>query len=294
MTREAVSAAKPAVRAQAKTEKVHGAASAAVLKGLVYGAAVLTFAVLLFLIGYILVTGIPHLKPSLFQWNYTSENVSMMPAILTTVETTALALLLAVPLGLFTAVYLNEYAKRGNKLVNVIRITTETLSGIPSIVYGLFGMLFFVTRLHWGYSLLAGAMTLAIMILPLIMRTAEEALMAVPDSYREGSFGLGAGRLRTVFRIVLPAAGPGILSGVILGIGRIVGETAALIYTASSVAKIPSSLFSSTRTLAVHMYLLSNEGLYIGQTYGTAVVLLVLVLVINGLSGLRAGARAKP
>lgn len=199
MTREAVSAAKPAVRAQAKTEKVHDAASAAVLKGLVYGAAVLTFAVLLFLIGYILVTGIPHLKPSLFQWNYTSENVSMMPAILTTVETTALALLLAVPLGLFTAVYLNEYAKRGNKLVNVIRITTETLSGIPSIVYGLFGMLFFVTRLHWGYSLLAGAMTLAIMILPLIMRTAEEALMAVPDSYREGSFGLGAGRLRTVF-----------------------------------------------------------------------------------------------
>ena len=187
MTREAVSAAKPAVRVQAKTGKVHGAASAAVLKGLVYGAAMLTFAVLLFLLGYILVTGIPHLKPSLFQWNYTSENVSMMPAILATVETTALALLLAVPLGLFTAVYLNEYAKRGNKLVNVIRITTETLSGIPSIVYGLFGMLFFVTRLHWGYSLLAGAMTLAIMILPLIMRTAEEALIAVPDSYREGS-----------------------------------------------------------------------------------------------------------
>ena len=219
---------------------MHGAASAVVLKGLVYGAAVLTFAVLLFLIGYILVTGIPHLKPSLFQWNYTSENVSMMPAIITTVETTALALLLAVPLGLFTAVYLNEYAKRGNKLVNVIRITTETLSGIPSIVYGLFGMLFFVTRLHWGYSLLAGAMTLAIMILPLIMRTAEEALMAVPDSYREGSFGLGAGRLRTVFRIVLPAAGPGILSGVILGIGRIVGETAALIFTAGTMHRFPA------------------------------------------------------
>jgi len=248
MTREAVSAAKPAMRAQAKTEKVHGAASAAALKGLVYGAAVLTFAVLLFLLGYILVTGIPHLKSSLFQWNYTSENVSMMPAILTTVETTALALLLAVPLGLFTAVYLNEYAKRGNKLVNVIRITTETLSGIPSIVYGLFGMLFFVTRLHWGYSLLAGAMTLA--ILPLIMRTAEEALIAVPDSYREGSFGLGAGRLRTVFRIVLPAAGPGILSGVILGIGRIVGETAALIFTAGTMAQIPG-LFQSGRTLAI-------------------------------------------
>ena len=281
MTREAVSAAKPAVRAQAKTEKVHGAASAAVLKGLVYGAAVLTFAVLLFLIGYILVTGIPHLKPSLFQWNYTSENVSMMPAILTTVETTALALLLAVPLGLFTAVYLNEYAKRGNKLVNVIRITTETLSGIPSIVYGLFGMLFFVTRLHWGYSLLAGAMTLA------IMRTAEEALMAVPDSYREGSFGLGAGRLRTVFRIVLPAAGPGILSGVILGIGRIVGETAALIFTAGTMAQIPG-LFQSGRTLAIHMYVLSGEALHMNEANATAVVLLLVVLLMNTLSALAA------
>ena len=283
MTREAVSAAKPAVRAQAKTEKVHGAASAAVLKGLVYGAAVLTFAVLLFLIGYILVTGIPHLKPSLFQWNYTSENVSMMPAILTTVETTALALLLAVPLGLFTAVYLNEYAKRGNKLVNVIRITTETLSGIPSIVYGMFGMLFFVTRLHWGYSLLAGAMTLAIMIL----RTAEEALMAVPDSYREGSFGLGAGRLRTVFRIVLPAAGPGILSGVILGIGRIVGETAALIFTAGTMAQIPG-LFQSGRTLAIHMYVLSGEALHMNEANATAVVLLLVVLLMNMLSALAA------
>ena len=287
MTREAVSAVKPAVRAQAKTEKVHGAASAAVLKGLVYGAAVLTFAVLLFLIGYILVTGIPHLKPSLFQWNYTSENVSMMPAILTTVQTTALALLLAVPLGLFTAVYLNEYAKRGNKLVNVIRITTETLSGIPSIVYGLFGMLFFVTRLHWGYSLLAGAMTLAIMILPLIMRTAEEALMAVPDSYREGSFGLGAGRLRTVFRIVLPAAGPGILSGVILGIGRIVGETAALIFTAGTMAQIPG-LFQSGRTLAINMYVLSGEALHMNEANATAVILLLVVLLMNTLSALAA------
>ena len=154
-------------------------------------------------------------------------------------------------------------------------------------------MLFFVVTLHWGYSILSGAFTLAIMILPLIMRTTEEALKSVPDTYREGSFGLGAGKLRTVFTIVLPSAMPGILSGVILATGRIVGETAALIYTASSVAKIPSGVFSSTRTLAVHMYLLSNEGLYIGQTYGTAVVLLVLVLVINGLSGLVAGKLAK-
>ena len=292
MTREAVGNA-PVSREKARTDRVCGSASATVLKGLVYAAAILTFAVLLFLIGYILVSGLPHLKPSLFSLHYTSENVSMLPAIVTTVEMTALALLLAVPLGLFTAIYLNEYAKRGNKLVGVIRVTTETLSGIPSIVYGLFGMLFFVTKLHWGYSMIAGAFTLAIMVLPVIMRTTEEALIAVPDSYREGSFGLGAGKLRTVFTIVLPSAMPGILSGVILATGRIVGETAALIYTASSVAKIPSGVFSSTRTLAVHMYLLSNEGLYIGQTYGTAVVLLVLVLVINGLSGLAAGKLAK-
>ena len=263
------------------------------LKGLVYAAATLTFAVLLFLIGYILVSGLPHLKPSLFSLHYTSENVSMLPAIVTTVEMTALALLLAVPLGLFTAIYLNEYAKRGNMLVGVIRVTTETLSGIPSIVYGLFGMLFFVTQLHWGYSLISGAFTLAIMVLPVIMRTTEEALIAVPDSYREGSFGLGAGKLRTVFTIVLPSAMPGILSGVILATGRIVGETAALIYTASSMPQIPKSIFSSTRTLAVHMYLLSNEGLYINETYGTAVVLLVLVLAINCLSGFIAGKLAK-
>ena len=292
MTREAAGTVS-VPRDNARSERVCGGVSAAIEKGLVYAAAILTFAVLLFLIGYILVTGIPHLTPSLFSLHYTSENVSMIPAIVTTVEMTALALLLAVPLGLFTAIYLNEYAKRGNKLVGVIRVTTETLSGIPSIVYGLFGMLFFVTRLHWGYSLIAGAFTLAIMVLPVIMRTTEEALIAVPDSYREGSFGLGAGKLRTVFTIVLPSAMPGILSGVILATGRIVGETAALIYTASSMPQIPKSIFSSTRTLAVHMYLLSNEGLYINETYGTAVVLLVLVLAINCLSGFIAGKLAK-
>ncbi|WP_051643309.1 phosphate ABC transporter permease PstA [Agathobaculum desmolans] len=263
----------------------YGRGRAKLQKGLVYGAAFLTFAVLLFLIGYILISGIPHLKSSLFALQYTSENVSMLPAMITTVEMTVLALLLAVPFGLFTAVYLNEYAARGSRLVRVIRITTETLSGIPSIVFGLFGMLFFVTRLHWGYSLLAGAMTLAIMILPLIMRTAEEALMAVPDSFREASFGLGAGRLRTVFRIVLPSAMPGILSGVILGIGRIVGETAALIFTAGTMAQIPG-LLQSGRTLAIHMYVLSGEGLHMNEAYATAVVLLVVVLLMNTLSAL--------
>ena len=266
---------------------------AAALRWLVRIAALLTAAVLLFLIGYILVMGIPNLKPSLFEWEYNSENVSLVPSLINTVLMTAFSLLIATPLGIFAAIWLVEYARRGNRLVRIVRITTETLQGIPSIVYGLFGMLFFVTQLHWGYSLIAGAFTLSIMVLPVIMRTTEEALIAVPDSYREGSFGLGAGKLRTVFTIVLPSAMPGILSGVILAIGRIVGETAALIYTASSVAKIPESVFSSTRTLAVHMYLLSNEGLHVDATYGTAVVLLVLVLGINCLSSFIAGRLAK-
>ena len=276
---------KTASAAKAQPSKLYGRGKSRVQKGLVYAAAVITFAVLLFLIAYILINGIPNLKPSLFEWTYNSDNVSMMPAIITTVEMTLLALVIAVPLGLFTAIYLNEYAKRGNKLVNVIRITTETLSGIPSIVYGLFGMLFFVTQLHWGYSLIAGGMTLAIMILPLIMRTAEEALMAVPDTFREGSFGLGAGRLRTVFRIVLPSAMPGILSGIILAIGRIVGETAALIFTAGTMAQIPG-LLQSGRTLAIHMYVLSGEGLHMNEAYATAVVLLAVVLLMNALSAL--------
>lgn len=279
----------PAGGSNRRTARVQAAA----LRWLVRMAALLTAAVLVFLIGYILVMGIPNLKPELFAWEYNSENVSLTPALINTVLMTAFSLAISTPLGIFAAIWLVEYAHRGSKLVKVVRVTTETLQGIPSIVYGLFGMLFFVTKLHWGYSMIAGAFTLAIMVLPVIMRTTEEALIAVPDSYREGSFGLGAGKLRTVFTIVLPSAMPGILSGVILATGRIVGETAALIYTASSVAKIPSGVFSSTRTLAVHMYLLSNEGLYIGQTYGTAVVLLVLVLVINGLSGLVAGKLAK-
>ena len=198
---------------------------------------------------------------------------------------TVLSLLIAVPFGIFSAIFLVEYAKRGNKFVEVIRLTTETLQGIPSIVYGLFGMLFFVTTCGWGFSILAGAFTLSIMVLPLIMRSTEEALKAVPDSYREGSFGLGAGKLRTVFRIVLPSAVPGILAGVILAIGRIVGETAALIYTAGTVADFPKNVMSSGRTLAVHMYNLASEGLYMDQAYATAVILLVLVVGINTLSG---------
>ncbi len=247
---------------------------------LVIGAACITLAVLIFIIAYILINGVPNLSWSLFQWNYNSENSSMMPAIINTVIMTVLALVIAVPFGIGAAVYLVEYAKRGNKLVGIVRVTAETLTGIPSIVYGLFGMLFFVTQLKWRLSMLAGAFTLAIMILPVIMRTTEEALMAVPDSYREGSFGLGAGKFRTVFKIILPSAMPGILSGVILAIGRIVGETAALMYTAGTVPAV-QGLLSSGRTLAVHMYVLSSEGLYMGPAYATAVILLVVVLLMN-------------
>ncbi len=256
-------------------------------------AAIITVFVLFFIIVYILMKGIPNLKPELFEFTYNSENVSMMPAIINTFSMVFLTLIIAVPTGIFSAIYLVEYAKRGNKLVSTIRLTTETLQGIPSIVFGLFGYLLFNIALHWRYSMLAGAITLALMVLPLIMRTTEEALLSVPDSYREGSFGLGAGRLRTVFRVVLPSAIPGILSGIILAIGRIVGETAALIYTSGTVAGVPSSVMRSGRTLSVHMYMLLSEGLYTNQAYATAVVLLVMVFIINGLSGLIAKRLAK-
>lgn len=252
---------------------------------LVVLSAVLTFTVLIFLIVYILIHGIPYIKPSLFSLTYTSENASLMPALINTIAMTFLSLVIAVPFGIFSAIFLVEYAGRGNRFIEIIRLTTETLSGIPSIVYGLFGMLFFVTACGWGFSMLAGAFTLSIMILPLIMRTTEEALKSVPDSFREGSFGLGAGKLRTVFRIVLPSAVPGILAGIILAVGRIVGETAALIYTAGTVADVPNGVMGSGRTLAVHMYNLASEGLYMDQAYATAVILLLLVVGINILSG---------
>ena len=252
-------------------------AGSLILKILVILAAVFTLVMLGYLIVYILAKGIPHLTPSLFSIHYDSDNVSMLPSIINTLIMIGVALLIAVPVGVFSAVYLTEYAKKGNKLVKVI-------TGIPSIVYGLFGMLFFVTACHMSYSLMAGILTVAIMVLPTVLRTTEEALLAVPDSFREGSFGLGAGKLRTVFRIVLPSAIPGILSGVILSTGRIAGETAALIYTAGTMATLPKNLLSSGRTLAVHMYVLSQEGLHTDQAFATAVILLVMVLLINILS----------
>ena len=255
-----------------------------IMKALVYLATAITLVSMLYLIIYILINGIPYINGDLFAWKYNSQNVSMTPAIINTIIVVALTLVIAVPVGIAAAIYLVEYAKRGYKLVKVIRVTTETLAGIPSIVFGLFGFLSFVIAFKWGYSMLAGILTLAMMVLPTIIRTTEESLIAVPDLFREGSYGLGAGKLRTIFLIVLPSAVPGILSGVILAIGRIVGESAALIFTAGSMAAVPDSLFASTRTLAVHMYCLLSEGLYINQAYATAVILLLIILIINGLS----------
>ena len=256
------------------------------VKGSVYLCAGFTIEVLLFMLGYILVKGVPFLRSDLFNWKYTSENCSVVPALINTLIMTLMALVIAVPLGIGSAIYLVEYAGKGNRFVKIVRMTTETLTGIPSIIYGLFGMLLFVGFLKWGYSLMAGAATVAIMILPTIMRTTEESFLAVPDSFREGSFGLGAGKLRTVFTLVLPSAMPGILSGIILATGRVVGETAALIYTAGTVAQVPANLMGSGRTLAIHMYVLSSEGLHTGQAFATAVVLLVMVAGINALAGL--------
>ena len=251
---------------------------------LVWIAGISTVAILLYLVGFIVAKGVPHIKPSLFALKYTADNQSLFPALVTTLIMVGITLVIAVPFGVFTAIYLVEYAKRGSRLVQVIRMTTETLAGIPSIVFGLFGYIFFCDWLGWGKSILAGCFTLAIMILPLVIRTTEESLKSIPDAYREGSFGLGAGRLRTVFRVILPSAAPGIFAGVILSVGRIVGETAALIFTIGSVIQMPENLMSQGRTLALHVYQLASQGLYPNEAYATAVVLLVVVLSINALS----------
>ena len=265
--------------------KMRGKISSVILRIVMYASAGFTAAALLFILGYILAKGIPNLaSPGLFAWKYTSDNVSLVPAAINTLMLVALALVMSIPFGIGSAIYLTEYANKGNKFVSIIRVTTETLSGIPSIIYGLFGMLFFVTALKWQYSILAGAATVAIMVLPTIMRTTEEALLAVPDSFREASLALGAGKIRTIFKIVLPSAMSGILSGVILAIGRMVGETAALLYTSGAVASVAKGVMSPGRTLAIHMYTISSEAFHTNQTFATAVVLLVIVFILNALA----------
>ena len=254
---------------------------------LVLVAAVLTVGVLVFLVGYILIRGIPYLKTSLFAWTYNSDNVSMLPAMINTLFMTVLALLLSVPFGVGAAIYLVEYAKKGNKLVGIIRVTAETLSGIPSIIFGLFGMVFFGNTLGLGYSILTGSLTLTLMILPLITRTTQEALKTVPDSYRHGALGIGATKWYMIRTILLPSAMPGILTGVILAIGRIVGESAALLFTAGSGYYLPKNLFGkvleSGGTLTIQLYLFMQKAKY-NEAFGVAVVLLVIVLAINALA----------
>lgn len=235
------------------------------------------------LAGYVLIKGVPYLTPGLFRTKGTTDEVTLLPSIVNTLKMVGIALVIAAPLGIGCSIYLAEYAKKGSKVVKLVRLAAQTLSGIPSIIYGIFGSMFFVTALRWRLSLLSGSCTLAIMILPLIITSAEESLKAVDDSFREGSFGLGAGKLRTVFRVVLPSAISGIIAGIILAIGRIVGETAALIFTAGTISKF-AGLNDSGSTLSVQMYTLSNEGMHMNEAAASAVVLLITVILLNMLA----------
>lgn len=255
-----------------------------IVKWAVYLASAITFGILIFIIAFILIRGLPSFTPRLFEWTYNTQNVSLMPSLITTFIVVGLSILISTPIGVGTAIYLVEYANRKNKFVRAIGIATDTLAAIPSIVYGLFGMLFFVTFLGFQYSVISGVLTAVIMVLPLIIRSTEEALLSVGRPLREASFALGAGKIRTIFSVILPAAAPGILSGVILATGRVVGETAALMYTLGTSTNLPKSIFSSGRTLALHMYVLSSEGFHVDEAYATAVVLIIFVIAINGLA----------
>ena len=253
-------------------------------KILIYILSLLGFAAGGIIIAYILFNGIPNISPSLFELKYTSQNVSIIPALVTTFLSIIITLIITIPIGIFTAIYLSQYAK--NKLlIKSVRFATEILSSIPSIVYGLFGYLFFVDALHLGYSLIAGCLTVSIMILPTIIRTTEEAILNVNPLQAHASLAIGATKIQTIFKIIIPEAINGILGGIFLSTGRIVGESAALIYTMGTVAKTPSSLFDSARTMAVHMYVLSTEGFHVNEAYATAVLLLIFVIVLNFVSG---------
>ena len=239
------------------------------------------------IIAYIILKGLPNISPSLFEWEYTSTNVSIMPALISTFFTIVLTLLITLPIGIFTAIYLSNYAKN-KAFIKAVRFATEILSSIPSIVYGLFGYLFFVSGVNMGlgmgYSLIAGCLTVAIMILPTIIRTTEEAILTVNPLQAHASLALGATKIQTIFKVVIPEAMDGILGGIFLATGRIVGESAALIYTMGTQPSIPKSLSHSARTLAIHMYALSSEGFHVNEAYATAVLLLVFVILVNWIS----------
>lgn len=256
--------------------------SEAIAKALLWGAALLTLAVLIFILIYILQRGLPVLSPGflLDSPEQMGREGGIFPTIVGTVFLTAVAIAIATPLGIGTAVFLTEYTREG-RATRLIRFGTENLSGVPSIIFGLFGFAFFVIFLGLGWSILSGGLTLAAMVLPTIIRTAEEAIRAVPPSYRQVSFALGASRWQTVTRVVLPSALPGIITGVILAIGRSVGETAAVILTAGSSLRVPTSLFSPARTMSVHFYILAREGISLEMAYGTGALLIISVLLVN-------------
>ncbi|MDR1391802.1 MAG: phosphate ABC transporter permease PstA [Clostridiales bacterium] len=251
--------------------------------------AFLTFVFFLIITCYMLAKGIPHLKLSFFEFKYTSKNMSVTPSIFSTIIITFFSLLLSIPTGIFSALYLIEYSKQTKRIISIIRIANETLAGLPSIIYALFGRILFVSKLGLGFSVISAALTLSIMTLPLIIRTTEESLKTVPKILKEGSFALGVGQVRTIFKIIIPTSFPGIFSGILLSTGRIIGETIVLIYTAGTVPQIPCGknfLFMSARTLSVHMYSLSSEGLHLNEAYSTSVVLFILIALINFFSNL--------
>jgi phosphate transport system permease protein len=245
-------------------------------------ATLLTLAVLVFIIAFVLKKGLPVVRLNFLFTNPQDMGRSggIFPTLIASILLPLIAIFIAAPLGVGTAVYLTEYT-RESRVTRIIRFGADCLAGIPSIIFGLFGFIFFVTLLHLGWSLLSGGLTLALMILPTIIRTSEEAIKAVPNAYREVSYSLGATRLSTVRKVVLPNALPGIVTGVMLGIGRSVGETAAVIFTAGSSLRMPSSIFDSARTMSVHFYILAREGISAENAYGTAAVLILSVLAIN-------------
>ena len=268
--------------------------TASVGAGVSVGAGIFAGITLLLIIGFVLVKGAPTLftTPHLLfgKYEFNSEKITILPSIVTTLMTVALSLLVAVPIGICTAIFLNEYAKKNNVFIKIIRGAIDLLNGVPSIVYGLFGMITFVALIKGRSTIMAGSLTVGIMILPTIVRSTEESLKSVQDSLREGSFALGAGKMRTIFKIVLPSALPGILSAIILSMGRVISESAPFIYTMGSViSAMPKGYFDSNATLAVALYRLSGEGWYVNEAYATAVVLIVLVLALNFPAELIAG-----
>ena len=255
------------------------------------GAGVFAGTVLLLVIGFIFIKGFPTLISSphlLFgKYEFDSEKITILPSIITTLMTVGLSLLIAVPIGLCTAIFLNEYAKKNNLFITIIRGAIDLLNGVPSIVYGLFGMITFVALIGGTSSILAGTLTISIMLLPTIVRSTEESLKSVQDSLREGSLALGAGKMRTIFKIVLPSALPGVMSAIILSMGRVIAESAPFIYTMGSViSATPTGYLDSNATLAVALYRLSGEGWYVNEAYATAVVLIIFVLGLNLLAEL--------